>query len=123
MKYQLTMRSRPVAAESVQDKHERLRSALAQLPNGGSLGAEEWPAVKEPGTEAKTDVRLDKPFGGRARGRISYQNRKYTPDAAMYDDYLTLDFDPKKIDFKTLATDYLQRYVEAFRAYRGHAAD
>ena len=123
MEYELMLRSRPVAGESVQAKHEAFRAALTGLEGAWSGGAADWPAVPDPATREMVEVRLSGRFGRGIRGYVSYQNRKYIPDDSMYDDYFVLEFDPARIDYKRLVEDYFARYVGAFHPYLGYVAD
>ena len=123
MEYELMLRSRPDAGESVQAKHETFRAALMQLEGAWSGRAADWPAVPDPGSREMVEVRLSGRLGRGIRGYVSYRNRIYIPDHGMYDDYFVLEFDPERLNYRSLVQNYFVRYVGAFRAYRWHVAD
>jgi hypothetical protein len=122
MKYVMMVRSKP--SGDILSKHEKLTSFLSALksPWGAKEGAE-IPQVKDPGTLPMRQVNLSKCFPKGIKALVSYQNRKYVLDEGRFDDYLVLEFDPTKFDYKPLATSDYLKYLEAFGAYRGHIGD
>jgi len=123
MVYELMIRSRPVAKETVSAKHEAFMKALLAVPGEWGSRGKRAPAVEEPGKEEGSLVHLKKLYPKSRRARAYYRNRGWLPDLAMCDDYFLLGFDPRKVDYESLARRAFLQYVEAFRAYFGEVLD
>lgn len=59
------------------------------------------------------------------KGEIVYQLRHndYLRDDAQYDDYLAIEFDPKKVDYTDLVINVFPKLIEAFECYRATIYD
>lgn len=122
MKYNLMIRSRPT--EDIFRRHDRFMTLLSGLGNEWGLNEGAMPPkVKDPGTDPMREVSLSRCFPKGIKALVSYQNRKYFQDEAMYDDYFDLHFDPSKFDYSTLCERIFPEYIEAFDAYYGEIGD
>ena len=121
MNFRLMMRSRPDGP--IPAKHERFLSCLAELKSDWGLIGTTWPDAKDPGTLPMQQVKLSKCFTKGIKANVSYQNRKYVRDEGQFDDYFTLEFDPKQVDYLLLVKYVFQVYLDAFGAYRGQIGD
>jgi hypothetical protein len=122
MKYQMMIRSRP--HEDMFLKHDRFMAFLLSLNDEWGLKeGTELPTIKDPGTLPMRQVNLSKHFQKGIKAWLSYQNRKYHLDEGKFDDYFTLEFDPTRFDYESLATDRFEEYIAVFQAYRGRIGD
>jgi len=129
MKYHLMIRARPDLDEKIPEKHKRFMNALAKIKGGWGLAGKERPPVKPP-NEFFASVSLRGKLGPGISGNVHYQNRKSIAyykeqfgetwvDDGKYDDYFTLNFDPRKVDYRALTATAFADYVTAFGAYIG----
>ncbi|MHB1558277.1 MAG: hypothetical protein ACYC61_12525 [Isosphaeraceae bacterium] len=122
MKYELMIRSRPT--EDILQRHEKLMALLSSLGNEwGLIEGAEIPTVKDPRTDPRREVNLSRCFRKGIKASVSYQNRRYFEDEAMYDDYFSLEFNPHKSHYKLLCNRVFCEYIEAFGAYLGEIGD
>ena len=123
MKFVMNIRARMNPRESISEKHDSFIAALERLPDPFFFA--NFPPAPSIGTELIAVVQLarylkPKP---RIRGRLIYSLRFDAADKAMYDDHLTIEFDPQKVDFGRLATEIFPTYLRAFAAYQGEIGD
>jgi|GEM_PF-2681545 len=120
MRYVLMVRAKPETS-SVQDKHADFISRVSRdaidifsaVPN----------SPKEPTTDPVVEVKLKSFLKPPFRGILRYQNRAYVREEASFDDYVMIEFDPRKTDLAALACITFPAFVDAFGAYFGYIAD
>jgi hypothetical protein len=122
MKYMLTLRSRPIQAETIEEKHAAFFRNVSSLAGcwGFHTGVPSLPAM---GEQLISVVNLSKLLGRGLKGRMTYVFRSAPQDKAMYDDVLYLEFDPRKIDYSYLVNHVFPTYITAFAGYRGELGD
>jgi hypothetical protein len=121
LRYELQLRHRPAVEESIQVRHSNLIDSLVALgPEWGVRpGAVIAAPVVRPGDlSAYVDIRGALPFAKKPSVVYPIRNASYLRDAAQYDDFLSAEFDPDKVDFARLALEAFPAYVGAFQCYR-----
>lgn len=123
MKYELLLRSRASREESIPAKHERLLAGMREIAPPWGLGGTTGPSAPDPGGELIAQARLT-PFLGRGiRGEVVYQFRRDFRDEGSADDFLSLTFNPEKVNYAAFVDEALPKYLSAFDAYRGELGD
>ena len=118
MKYCFELCSRPRKNQSIEDKH-------AHLVEGIKQSAPPWawidspPPPPHPGGGLVAHANLGKHLGKGIRGQAYYQFRRDFRGEASEDDFIELNFDAAKVNYKQLLHDVFPRYVVAFEAYVG----
>jgi len=111
------MRSIPNSLQSLEDKHTSFFVKLEKLQAGWGVSRKIVPEIGAP-NEFLTSVNLNNYFGAGTKGRVSYQNRKQDlKDRGKHDDHFVLEFDPAKLDFRSLVQEAFFQFVHAFDAY------
>lgn len=122
MTYRLNIRARPKPSQTVPARHAKIVEAARDLPAPWGLPATVPPA-REPGTAPMTVVSLTRHLAKGLGGSLNYANRKHLPDEASADDWLTIDFDPRKVDYAGLIRAAFAGYVKVLGAYVGTVTD
>lgn len=123
MKYQMMMRSRPTPAQTIEEKHLQFMQALSEVSTFG-LTHRKWPKAPDSGRELSANVNLTRYLQEEFKGYVSYKYRgeylsEPANDAALYDDYFVLEFNPKKINYDFFALNVFPQYIERFNSYLG----
>jgi hypothetical protein len=122
MKYELMLRSRASYKEIIKDKHEKFITALKNQPIDQVFTGSTWPLAPDPGSSLLGVLKLSKYARKGFRGELIYQYRnpeKSYPseDLGKHDDFMTLEFNPQKINFSEFINNAIPTYIEAFNAY------
>jgi hypothetical protein len=123
MKYELLIRSRALASESIATKHRHFMEYLSRLEPPWRVDLQRAPSAPDPGAELIAEADLSALFTPKVEAQVVYQFRRPFRDEAAADDSFSLSFDPTKVDFQSLATTGFAAYVEAFNGYRGEMGD
>lgn len=123
MTYEMMIRAVPAMTVTIADKHASLLAALEHMPAPWGLVSPNHPPAPDPGRELLAEVRLRGHLGPGLRGSVVYRYRGGLRDEAMCDDFLKVEFDPRKQEFRLFLEAVFPAYVQAFGAYRGHAGD
>ncbi|MHB8797114.1 MAG: hypothetical protein ACYDBY_01495 [Thermoanaerobaculia bacterium] len=119
MKYELMLRSRARQEETIQEKHQKFIEGIRCLPLPWGSG-DTTPMTPDPGRELVAEIRASQFLGKPVRGSVVYQFRRPFADEGIHDDHLCLTFGAKKVDYGVLVDEVLERYIDAFDAYRAH---
>lgn len=118
----LTIRSRPIPTETIEEKHAAFAAGVAPL--GADWGFQNGlPPAPEMGQHLSGIVQLSKLLPRSVKGRITYAFRPCLRDRALCDDVLYLEFNPHVVDYRHVAMSVFPTYVSAFRGYRGELGD
>lgn len=115
---------RPQVDDPIEDRHARFveRQRLIQKPWDGEAFArlERTPIEGEFVSVVQLKPALDKGF----RGYITYslRHKDYLKDEGMYSDRIIINFDSKKVDYRTLISQ-VPGIAKAFDAYRAEIDD
>lgn len=123
MKYEVLLRSRALRDESIPAKHERLLAGLRQIAPPWGLGDAAGPPAPDPGSELIAQVKLTPFLGKGIRGEVVYQFRRDFRDEGSADDFLSLTFNPEKVDYAAFVDGAFPKYLSALDAYRGELGD
>lgn len=121
MKYHLEVRSVAIQAQSIREKHASFVGMSHRLAPPWCV-ASDIPAP-DPGGRLSAVVKLDKMLGKGFRGELVYQFRREFRDSAAHDDYLSITFDPQKVDYKGLVSSVFLCFALAFEAYYAEIMD
>lgn len=125
MKYDLMIRSRGNPEKPYEEKHERFFARLRELPGPWGMMGQESPSAPSCGREIAADSPLGKLLGKGIRG-FAYYRYRYPglgEDISMNDDFVTLTFNPEKVDYQSLICQALPAYIEAFDGYLAEIRD
>src|SRR4051794_15218503 len=111
MKYVMTVRSRPSVNDPVGLKHQRFMTAICKLSVPWGLRTDRWPPASDPGNNYLSVVNLKGVLGGGLKGSLNYRNRTVLTDEAQSDDWLTLEFNPERVDYSALIQSAFEHYV------------
>ena len=117
MAHVLMIRARPATGESISHKHDAFLSRIIDLGPPWGPQSEEWPKAKDAGKNPMTVVSLQRLISFGTRASANYANRKYLRDDASADDWISVEFNAKQVNYSDLVTAVFPRYISAFRAY------
>jgi hypothetical protein len=102
-----------------ESKHERFFARLREMPHPWGLAGQEPPTAPSCGRDIAADVSLNKRLGKGIRGFAYYRYRYpgLAEDIGMNDDFVTLEFNPEKVDYQALVREALPAYIEAFNGH------
>jgi hypothetical protein len=124
MKYELMLRSRANPREPIEAKHKRFFSRLREMPQPWGIAGHEPPPAPDCGTHIAAGATISKLLGKGIRGQVYYQYRyEYLEDIGMYDDFVDLSFDPRRVDYRQLVLEALPAYIHAFEGYLARIED
>jgi hypothetical protein len=124
MKYELMLRSRANPRESIEAKHKKFFARLREMPEPWGMAGHELPPTPDCGKDTACSAKLSKRLGKGISGYVYYLYRYDFPeDIGMYDDFIDLSFDPRRVNYRQLVLDALPAYVEAFDAYTVRVED
>ncbi|WP_137169735.1 hypothetical protein [Marinomonas sp. FW-1] len=119
-KYVIGLRHRPNPNDDISIRHKRFISRQSEvskiwaIPDAGVIDLPEITGelVSVVDLNYLTEERLD--------GQIVYSHRdeKYLTDNAQYDDHVSIEFDPDKINYSDLVLNVFPIFVTAFESYR-----
>ncbi len=121
----MMVRSRPQKEISVVDKHSDVINQLSQLSGDFGLKGdfEKMIEIDEPGSQHSTSKYLGKYYKRGVKATVSYKNRIHLLDEARFDDYISVNFNPLKIDYIDLITNAFKHYISAMSAYYASIGD
>jgi hypothetical protein len=128
MNYVLNVRTRPNLDEIPRDFIDRVVRRLRQLGPPWGLKPGDLPSPRSGKSDPLTIIKLTKHLGEHIKGEMVLRNRDWTlalpnPDQPSCDDYIIVDFDPRKVVYEDLAHHAFPAYVEATGAYFGEIAE
>lgn len=111
-------RHRAQANEPYEKKHLRFLDGIQQLNDPWNL--KNATKIADVGGDLSTEVMLTKHLGRGLKGWIDYKYRseQNLQDYGSDDDFIAIDFDPKKVDYGYLVRIIFPCYALAFEAYR-----
>jgi len=121
MRYQLKVNAIALQAQSIEWKHQKLLAGLEGLP--APWGVRGSVSSPDPGTELIAVLKVAKFLGKGLRGELVYQLRRHFFDESSQDDWITIIFNPKKIDYHTLVHNAFLIYASAFNGYYAEISD
>jgi hypothetical protein len=122
MKYEFSLHARPSEIESIKDKHAKLIQGLVKLRGSWGLPAGDYPAP-DPGRELSAIFKLTRLLGKGIKGFVCYRYRGGLRDEGGHDDYIKLEFNPEKIDYRSLLKEAFPAYIRSFASYFGYVGD
>lgn len=116
-------RHRANASEPYEDKHHRFLQKISNLRVPWNL--KNATRIADIGTDLSTEVLLKKHLGKGLKGWIEYnfRNKDYLKDKSLYDDFIFIAFDPKKLDYEYFVKEVFPCYIIAFEGYRSAVAN
>lgn len=122
MRYNFEVRSIAQEAQPIEEKHESFLDGLAGVPAPWGV-AQRLPAPELGSEDLCGSLRIGKLLGKGLRGDLVYQFRYPFHDGASDDDWLNIEFNPKKVNYRELIDSVVLKYVSAFDAYYAEIAD
>tara|TARA_B100000745_G_C20097845_1_gene375425 strand:+ start:205 stop:846 length:642 start_codon:yes stop_codon:yes gene_type:complete len=121
MKYYLELRAVVHEDFSMESKHSKLISSLEHLSANWNLSSSQSPSLSPGDPCAVLTISKCLPKG--VRGEIVYQRRLPYDDKASNDDYISINFDPNKVEYKKLIEQIFPGYISAFQPYWANIYD
>lgn len=120
MKYIIQLHSKPEGL--VEEKHKALLIGLQSLNEPWSL-AGHISTAPDFGRHFYAIVSFNKYLPKHIKGAVHYRYRNMLEDTSAHDDYIYLDFNTSKVDFKYIVSEVLPVLIQSFNAYYGYVAN
>jgi hypothetical protein len=124
-KFEIELRHRPILSQSIDKKNREFLDLVGKLDGVWKARDVERFYMSEVSDNLTTTILLRNAFGKGIKAHLTYQLRseKYLMDNAQYDDVFFAEFDSGKVDFMSVALDFIPYFVRSFDAYRAAIRD
>jgi hypothetical protein len=117
MKYLVDIRRRALETEAIDDVFKKLVKEWMQIEGEFGLNYDEFPATPDPKTKLLASIIFSRHLGKGIRSDAYFQYRTEFNDAASDDDFISIEFNPKKVNYKTFVREICPILVNAFDSY------
>jgi hypothetical protein len=118
MKYLVRVNRRALETETIDEVFKKLVKAWMQIEGEFGLNYDEFPATPDPKTGLLASIVFSRHLGKGIRSDAYFQYRRPFEDKAYDDDSISIEFNPKKVDYKTFVKKICPILIDAFDAYQ-----